>query len=65
MLNRIVERLRRLEEEPFPSDSRRVLGRPEKIFRIRVGDHRIMYVVDIEKGVIVIADIDKRSRIYR
>ncbi len=64
LLDRIVDRLRRLEAEPFPSDSKRVLGRREKVFRIRVGDYRILYVVDIEKDVILIADIDKRSRIY-
>ena len=36
----------------------------EKIFRVRVGSYRILYVVDFEKQLIVIDSVDKRSRVY-
>lgn len=61
---RIIKRIRLLAQDPFPSDSKRILGRNEKMFRIRVGDYRIIYLVYYEKNEILIADIDKRSKIY-
>ncbi|MBU7045196.1 MAG: hypothetical protein HXS54_02060 [Theionarchaea archaeon] len=41
------------------------MGRKEKVFRLRVGKYRILYVVYLGLGTVVIADIDKRSRVYR
>ena len=41
-----------------------VVGRKDKSFRVRVGDYRIIYLVYPDKNVILIADIDKRPRIY-
>ena len=57
---RIVKKLKELAIEPFPSGSKRVVGRTEKVFRVRIGIYRILYVVMHEKNHILIADIDKR-----
>ncbi len=62
--DRMVEKLNKLAVEPFPPDAKRVVGRAEKVFRVRVGDYRILYVVYFEERKILVADIDKRSRIY-
>jgi mRNA interferase RelE/StbE len=62
--DRIIQKLNKLADEPFPPDAKRVVGRQEKVFRIRVGDYRILYVVYFEEKTILVADIDKRSRIY-
>ena len=64
LYERLVSRIRLLANEPFPQDVKRVVGRKEKVFRVRVGDYRIQYVVVREKNCILIADIDKRSRAY-
>jgi mRNA interferase RelE/StbE len=61
---RALKIIKGLSNEPFPRDSKRVVGRKEKLFRVRVGDYRILYVVFHEKNEILIADIDKRSRVY-
>ena len=61
---RIFIKIEKLKEDPFPTDCKRIVGRIEKVFRIRVGDYRMMYVVDYEKNKIIIIDIDKRSRVY-
>lgn len=61
---RIIERIERLKIEPFPSDIKRVVGKKDKIFRVRVGDYRIQYSVFYEKNIIFISDIDKRERAY-
>lgn len=34
------------------------------VYRIRIGDFRVLYRVDYEKSKIIIIKIDKRSRVY-
>jgi len=61
---RIIKRIRKLREDPFPSDVKRVVGKKDKIFRVRVGDYRIQYSVFYERNLIFISDIDKRERAF-
>ena len=61
---RIVKRIIKLKEDPFPSDVKRVVGKKDKIFRVRVGDYRIQYSVFYERNLIFISDIDKRERAF-
>lgn len=61
---RIFDRIEKLKVEPFPSGVKRVVGKKEKIFRIRVGDYRIQYSVFYDKNIIFVSDIDKRERAY-
>ena len=62
---RIVSRIKKLRENPFPSDIVRVVGKKDKIFRVRVGDFRIQYSVIYENNLIFVSDIDKRARAYK
>ena len=62
---RIVKRLEELSEDPFPASARRVIGRKEKVFRVRVGNYRILYVVYLDRNTVLISNIDKRPRVYR
>jgi len=64
LAKRIMERIGRLAENPFPQDCKRVLDRKEKTFRIRVGDYRILYSVYKEKNLLFISDIDKRPKVF-
>ncbi len=61
---RIIKRIKKLREDPFPSEVKRVVGKKDKIFRVRIGDYRIQYSVFYEKNLIFISDIDKRGRAY-
>ncbi|MDP4039295.1 MAG: type II toxin-antitoxin system RelE/ParE family toxin [Candidatus Pacearchaeota archaeon] len=61
---RIIEKIEKLKIEPFPSNVKRVVGKKEKIFRVRVGDYRIQYSVFYDKNTIFVSDIDKRERAY-
>lgn len=61
---RIIKKIKELAKNPFPSDSLRVANRKEKVFRIRVGNYRIIYAVFIERDIIFISEINKRSKIY-
>jgi len=62
---RIIRGLESLAENPYPSGTRKIMGRKEKLFRIRVGDHRILYEIYEDIKTILIVNIDKRSRVYR
>ncbi|MEK6852432.1 MAG: type II toxin-antitoxin system RelE/ParE family toxin [Nanoarchaeota archaeon] len=64
LYERIISRIKKLSEDLFPQDVKRVLGRKEKVFRIRVGDYRILYVVFHDRNTVLISDIDKRPRVY-
>jgi mRNA interferase RelE/StbE len=62
--DRVIRKLRELSKNPFPRESLRIKGYKEKLYRIRVGDYRILYYVDENSFTIFIFKIDKRSRIY-
>ena len=62
---RIIERLKKLEDNPVPSDAV-FIGREngEKIFRYRIGHYRLLYKLKGSKKIILITKIDKRPRVY-
>ena len=64
LYQRLMDRIRILAANPFPQDVKRVVGKKEKVFRVRVGDYRIQYVVFFEQNIILISDVDKRSKAY-
>ena len=50
-------------ENPIIHDTKTVEG-SKGLFRIRVGDYRILYEVDYRNNLIGVIKIDKRRRIY-
>lgn len=64
LAQRLIERIERLAVEPFPSDVKRVQGKKEKVFRVRVGNYRIQYVVFSDRNMLFVTDIDTRERAY-
>ena len=65
LLKRISDKIDELEKNPFPQDIERVEGYKDvKVFRVRVGDYRILYFVDYSSSKVYIEKIDKRGRVY-
>ncbi len=64
LYNRVINKLKKLAEDPFPQDAKRIIGQKEKVFRVRVGDYRILYVVFLDKNAILVVNIDKRAKAY-
>lgn len=65
MRRRIEQKINKLEEDPFPHEVERVQDyKGEKVFRVRVGDYRILYIVRYNPNRLLIAKVDKRSRVY-
>jgi len=67
LARRLVDAVQTLQHVPFPSDVKRVENQwfeGEKVFRIRVGDYRVLYTVNYQKNRVLVVDIDKRPRAY-
>ncbi len=63
--SRIENRINELEQDPFPKEVERVKGyKGEKVFRVRVGDQRILYIVRYNPNKLIITKVDKRPRVY-
>jgi mRNA-degrading endonuclease RelE of RelBE toxin-antitoxin system len=64
--NQIVAKVQKLAADPHPPTAKMLQGTgkdEERVFRIRSGDYRILYVV---RGIIVvILDIGNRKDVYR
>ena len=63
LAKRLVEKIEKLMENPIIHDTKTVEG-SKGLFRIRVGDYRILYKVDYSNNLIGVIKIDKRRRIY-
>ena len=61
--SRIVARLEELCDDPLPRGAIKLQGR-EGVYRIRVGDYRILYEVFRKEGLVLIDKIDHRSGVY-
>ncbi len=61
----IENKLKELQENPFPKGFKKIGGRKEKVFRIRIGNHRILYTIIKENNDLLIVDIDQRSQVYK
>ena len=61
---RILEKIEKLVNDPFPTDVKRVVNRKEKIFRVRVGNYRIQYSVFYDKNILFVSEIEKSSGAY-
>lgn len=61
---RIDARILALSEEPRPPGSKKLEGE-EDLYRIRVGDYRIVYRVDDKVLVVLVVRIGHRREVYR
>ncbi|HEC56822.1 MAG TPA: type II toxin-antitoxin system RelE/ParE family toxin [Candidatus Syntrophoarchaeum butanivorans] len=61
--DRIVKQLLALKGDPRPRGSKKLRGREG--YRIRVGDYRILYVIDESKKMVEIVSVAHRRKIYR
>ncbi|MBC7225420.1 MAG: type II toxin-antitoxin system RelE/ParE family toxin, partial [Anaerolineae bacterium] len=61
---RVLERIERLAEEPFPREAVKLAG-TERLYRVRVGPYRVVYEVDSERRVVLIYYVRHRREAYR
>lgn len=61
---RIVRKLEGLKNDPRPAGVQQ-LKSPEKFLRLRVGDYRVIYIVEDKRLVVLLTRIGDRKDIYR
>jgi len=50
---------------PFPENAKKLKGKDELVLRLRVGVYRIVYLVDLNKRLIIVLGINHRKSAYR
>ncbi len=60
---RLSKRTLSLEENPRPRGVKKLSVREE--YRLRVGDYRILYVIDHENHTVTIVTVGHRREVYR
>ncbi len=61
-MKRIREKISELTE-PRSVRSIKIEGKKD-VFRVRVGDYRILYKIDDSKKIVIVFKVDKRERVY-
>lgn len=61
---RILERIESLKDDPLPRQSIKLAG-AEQLYRIRIGDYRIVYGVDNKARQITVHYARHRREVYR
>jgi len=61
---RIVKHLRRLTANPRPQGVKKLAGEDD-LYRIREGDHRIIYTIRDKELIVLVVKIGDRKEIYR
>ena len=63
VIARIISRLEHLESAPRPPGCKKLKGGDNE-WRIRVGDYRIVYVIDDKAGTVDVTRIAHRREVY-
>jgi len=58
----ILQRVSELETNPYLG--RKLRGKLEGLYSLRVGDYRVLYWIDIDKAVIWLLEVEHRKKIY-
>ncbi len=61
---RITEAVEGLESNPRPHGVKKLAG-AENLWRIRVGDYRIVYSIEDDRLIVLVVKIGHRREIYR
>ena len=64
MVSRLLDRIDRLPANPTPPQSTKLQG-AERLYRLRVGDYRVVYEVDREAEQITVHYVRHRRDVYR
>lgn len=62
-VKKIVKRIQKLAEDPYPANAIQLKGREE--WRIRQGNYRILYIVKEQVITIFVVKIGHRRDVYR
>lgn len=62
--NRLIPQIKQLGEDPRPSGAKKLRG-AEDLWRIRVGDYRVIYSIEDTIMIVDVIQVAHRKDIYR
>jgi mRNA interferase RelE/StbE len=62
-LSRVIERIKELANNPYPTGAVRLKGREE--WRLRQGDYRVLYMVEEKIVTVFVVKVGHRREVYR
>ena len=62
--DRVLDALERLQEQPRPLGSKKLRG-SEDLWRVRIGDYRVVYAIADDRRVVDVLVIRHRRDVYR
>ena len=62
---RVIQAIRKLSEHPRPRGARKLAGEMRGAWRIRVGNHRVLYDIDDNQRLVIILAVLHRRDAYR
>ena len=62
--SRLARRINSLAENPFPQGIKKLAGEDD-LYRLRVGDYRVLYQIQGKRLVVLVAGIGHRGDVYR
>ena len=65
LLRKIDQVLLSLTDSPVPANSKQLVGEDPPLYRIRVGDYRILYQIEDKVLVILVVHVGHRKDVYR
>lgn len=65
LMVRIDRALLSLADNPTPPNSKSLVGEVANLYRLRVGDYRIIYQVDGGKLMVLVVHVGHRKDVYR
>ncbi len=60
----VVEAIEALAGDPRPRQAKRLSGIPEGVYRLRVGDYRVLYQVRDDRLVVLVVRVADRREAY-
>jgi mRNA interferase RelE/StbE len=65
LVKKIDKALMGLAENPAPLNSKQLSGEDPPLYRVRVGDYRILYQIENDVLVVLVVHIGHRKDVYR
>lgn len=63
--SRVENEIRNLSLNPRPQGTKKLSGKLEGIWRLRIGDFRLLYEIDDKSKKVILLDLGHRRQIYR
>lgn len=65
LLKKLDQALLSLAANPVPAGSKQLVGADPPLYRVRVGDYRILYQIEDDVLVILVVHVGHRKDVYR